>query len=542
MSFLIQPFHRAMAEEATQTEPLQEESLVASDVQIQEENLAKEQVQEISGENFSNHELTQSGQNSEIPVQELLGVDGLPQNATYAIVSETAETGDVVTTASTSSLNTQADSSVGVPTEYTGTETTDTEELDVANKMTGRESSNQPEISPETSSSTEDNTENTDAEMLPPLVEQTGIVTTIATSTQISGQTDVVVAQNLVTEDNFYQFSRQSCVAIGDGTYHCTVAASTGIDTRAVVYAELGANANMEIFLRTSKGEIKQLTDNTYDDTSPHYDAEAKKVVWQRLIDDRYQIVLYDIEKEKETQLTFSRTNNMEPKVSAEGIVWQAWDNNDWEIMYFDGTYTDQITDNFSQDLVPTINDGYILWTVLGETEQEAKVYSLASGETVSISGYEGGMITNPRFVLVYDTLYENGDIVTQGFDPATGLSAPIAAKPAPQPVNIPETDATGEIRALIQVKSAQKDKQAIDGGTGPVSTSTPTTTTSSIAGATLDLSQGAVTQDIASSTTGSKTLSDNDSTFELTDFDLVLVSPQSTSSVQSSTDTNTGE
>jgi hypothetical protein len=203
----------------------------------------------------------------------------------------------------------------------------------------------------------------------------------------------------------------------------------------------------------------------------------------------------------------------MEPKVSRDGVVWQAWDNNDWEIMYFDGTFTDQITDNNTQDVAPVIQDRYILWTVIGRGDQEGKVYSLDSNELLTISGYDGGVIENPRFVLVYDTKFENGDIITKGFDPATGISEPIAAKPAPEPVNIPKTDPTGEIRALIQNKSSLEDelaKQLVhsdDTGAGTTTASTSDT---------LNLKDD-TTETVPISATST------DGVFELTEFDLIL-------------------
>jgi hypothetical protein len=281
----------------------------------------------------------------------------------------------------------------------------------------------------------------------------------------------VVQVESLITEDNFYQFSKQSCVAVGEGAYHCSTSTEGDVDSASVVYSELDAEGDMEIFLRTSKNKVKQITNNNFDDTAPHYDAESMKVVWQRLIDGRQQIVVFDIMEDEETQLTFSKTNNMEPKVSDAGIVWQAWDNNDWEIMLFDGSYTDQLTDNNAQDVAPVIQDGYVLWNVLGGEEQQARVYSLDTKEVLSIEGHEGGSIINPRFVLVYDTKYENGDIVTQSLDPTTGLSEPIAAKPAPEPVNIPESDPIGEIRALISNKSKDENlfvEVDIDSGDNP--------------------------------------------------------------------------
>jgi hypothetical protein len=273
----------------------------------------------------------------------------------------------------------------------------------------------------------------------------------------------VVEAQYLITEENYYQFNKNACVSVGDGAFHCSTNAKSELDAQSVVYSEQGASGNMEIFLKTSRGKIKQITENTFDDTAPHYDPESMRIVWQRLIDGRYQIILYDIMEENETQLTFSKTNNMEPKVSDAGIVWQAWDNNDWEIMYFDGAYTEQLTDNEGQDVAPVIQDGYVLWSILGIEEQEARVYSLETKETISITNHDGGSITNPRFVLVYDTEFENGDTITQSFDPATGLSEPIAARPAPEPINIPENDPTGEIRALLIQGKSQKDEGDYD-------------------------------------------------------------------------------
>lgn len=298
----------------------------------------------------------------------------------------------------------------------------------------------------------------------------------------------VTLTRQMVNEENFYQFSKQSCVAVGDGTYHCTSKERTGVDQDSAVYADKDEHGDMEIYLRTSKGEVKQLSDNDYDDTSPNMDLSTMRVVWQRLIDGRYQIISYDLNEREEKQLTFSKNNNMEPKVSREGIVWQAWDSNDWEIMYFDGTVTDQITDNDVQDVTPVVEDGYILWSVLGGESSEARVYSIENGEIMTIAGHEGGAVANPRFVIVYDTKYDNGDVVTQGFDPVTGLAEPISAKPTELPINIPEPDPIGEIKALIQNKSTSKDKDVVTVPVSSGNTDLNLATTTSSATTTLDL------------------------------------------------------
>lgn len=280
----------------------------------------------------------------------------------------------------------------------------------------------------------------------------------------------VTLTRQMVTEENYYQFSKQSCVSVGDGTFHCTTDGRATTSASTDIYAERDEGGDMEIYLRTGNGDVKQLSKNDYDDTSPDLDMASGRVVWQRLIDGRYQIISYDLKRGEEQQLTYSRTNSMEPKAAKEGIVWQAWDGNDWEIIFFDGKFTDQITDNEIQDVTPVIEDGYVLWSVLGGETAEARVYSIESGETMTITGHEGGAVANPRFVLVYDTKFDNGDIVTQGFDPVTGLATPIAAKPVDLPFSIPEPDPVGEIIALINNKSTQKDKDVVtipvtDGG-----------------------------------------------------------------------------
>jgi hypothetical protein len=377
----------------------------------------------------------------------------------------------------------------------------------------------------------DEDTTNNDEDMSPNNTESNNTDSeTVSTSTPTTTATDntnMVEVSYAVTEQNFYQFSKQSCVAVGDGTFHCSDRTETEVNYNTAVFADVGASGNMEIFMRTSRGDVEQLTDNNRDDTAPHLDPESMRIVWQRMVDGRYQVIVYDIASEEETQLTFTRNNNMEPKVSEDGIVWQAWDGNDWEIMYFDGVYTEQITENNTQDVTPAIQEGYIVWSVLGQDEQLARVYSLDSKETMSITGHEGGTVANPRFVLVYDTQFDNGDIVTQGFDPETGIASPLAAQPGQQPIDIPNTDTTGEKIALIQNKSSSKDEK--DGL--EIKTTAPSTATTSVATSTaeLNLNEAATSSDIFVDEPDDLEETDVASStvlgeFELTEYDLVIL------------------
>ncbi|MEN9920313.1 MAG: hypothetical protein RL538_206 [Candidatus Parcubacteria bacterium] len=451
-SFLIQPFHKALAAEPSEVS--EEAPAVAEDVKVQEELVEPEPEPQPTPETTETTEMT-----GEEAIEE--GPD-----------TEIEEVSDVVPDVTEEDIDTELPAEGDTDAEPDGGDT-DGSDMEAGSEENAEEEEAHKNKKPE----------------------------------------QVVQVEGLVTEENFYQFSKQSCVEVGGGTYHCTTSTEGVTDAQSIAYAERDGGGDMEIFVRTSKNRVKQLTDNDYDDTSPHYDPESMRVVWQRLVDGRQQILLYDIMEEKESQLTFSRTNNMEPKVSNDGIVWQAWDEHDWEIMYFDGTYTEQLTENESQDVAPVIEDGYVLWNVLGGDEQQARLYDLDTKETISIEGHEGGTISNPRFVLVYDTEYENGDVVTQSLDPATGLSEPVAARPAPEPINIPESDPVGEIRALITSGKSKDEKQLLDIDTDIDSGDGNASSTDSNA---LNLKQA----DDSVSAPVTIDMSDN---FELTEYDLVI-------------------
>lgn len=531
VSFLIQPFHQALANESAAEEVPQEESPQVAESVVEQEDNIPELVSEVADDtSLENGAITEDAE--EVEMTSDIDLSSVPVGEDLSGDENFVEQSVDIATHSEDELFIDLD-------ERDTSSSTDTDLIEEGVES-GTENESLLEDTNDTATD-EESDEVVDAE------EQvdTNDLNTVSnvvdsapqeTSPSVPATTTPVKAEYLVTEDNYYQFSRQSCVAVGDGTYHCSLNTAPGVDTNSVVYADRDVDGDMEIYLRTAKGDVEQLTDNNHDDSSPYLDVESLQIVWHRLVDDRYQIILYDLEDKKESQLTFSRTNNMEPKVSKDGVVWQAWDNNDWEIMHFDGKYTDQITSNTAQDVTPVIEDGYILWSVLGDDVQEAMVYSLKTGQTMSIADHEGGSIVNPRFVLVYDTKFDNGDIITQGFDPTTGISAPIAAKPAPEPIDIPHSDPTGEIRALIQNKSSQKENDVVQlepDSTGPDGV-TPATTTATSSD-TLDLKQGSTDTDVKVGSTTVPTSDHLTNDFELTDFDLVIT-PTATSAASGAT------
>ena len=77
--------------------------------------------------------------------------------------------------------------------------------------------------------------------------------------------------------------------------------------------------------------------------------------MWHSLLNDRYQIISYDLETEEEMQLTNTRYNNMEPTAYDDITVWQAWVGNNWEVMLYDGSSTTRLTNNDGHDISPHV-------------------------------------------------------------------------------------------------------------------------------------------------------------------------------------------
>jgi len=99
-------------------------------------------------------------------------------------------------------------------------------------------------------------------------------------------------------------------------------------------------------------------------------------VVWGGFVDSFVEIFLYD--GTSTTQLTTSPLSlqssvnprsppppligNINPEISGNNIAWQGWDGNDWEIFYYDGSTTTQLTDNAFDDSGIQMDGNRIVW------------------------------------------------------------------------------------------------------------------------------------------------------------------------------------
>ncbi len=270
---------------------------------------------------------------------------------------------------------------------------------------------------------------------------------------------NVVAVNTLTNETNKFSFAENECTTVGDGTFYCTKTEATPevIHTDRI-FSAVDAEGDKEIYVEKD-GEVGAITDNHYDDDAPYYDEGSDSAVWHRLVDGRYQIISYDFSEEEETQLTHDRYNNMQPSRYGDATVWQGWVGDDWEVFMLVNDELTMLTDNTTHDINPSINGTHVVWQSFENNVWMMKVYDLRTEETRTIEDTGGGSIENPRFVLVYDSKQDTGDIATRGYDLKSGEVIDLASEPVSVPDEIPDPDQTGEERALVTTITQLKPK-----------------------------------------------------------------------------------
>ena len=108
--------------------------------------------------------------------------------------------------------------------------------------------------------------------------------------------------------------------------------------------------------------EVKQLTDNSYDDIYPQI--HNGQVVWYGKVDNEdYEIFLW--EGGEVQQLTNNTYQDYRPQINNGQIVWTMDDEsrNSSQIVLYNGDITEQLTDSYdSENLRPQINNGQVVW------------------------------------------------------------------------------------------------------------------------------------------------------------------------------------
>lgn len=355
-------------------------------------------------------------------------------------------------------------------------------------------------------------------------------------NTAIPEPTYLELKQTAQVDDSHYAFLKNQCVSMGDGAYHCFDASyvPSAADTQ-VLTVQTDRDGDKEIFM-TVDGETAQITHNLLDDDAPYYDPLSDTVVWQRQEAGIYAIYAYD--GATETRLSPAGENSMEPHRSGAYTVWQVWRNNAWQIaLYTDGETLRLLPSRGGQSIAPQIEGDYVIWNEVNGGNHAVAVYDIATADISYIEDSEGARVTNPRFVLVYDTRFDNGDVITQGFDTETGEVIPLAAAAPAAPKELPSpTKTAGEAAALLTTSKTTSRDESVDlGDEGvtpvPQASSTPGVATTSVATASTSADTVAdVPLVVASSTPAATT------TLPLTDFDLIVEPFGASSSTATST------
>ncbi len=506
-----EPEPEQVEEEISESEEVIELNAVENDTTEEAEAVVDTEIESGSEEesttsvNSTNDDAVSGSQNiTESTASSTLVNEESEDQSAASSASTTDPTVEINTTESTGTSTTDGLSDDGTVSTTTASSTTDM--LDTASGSSGGDTDfsdgrdnvtneNQDNLSDQTEDSDQDtkvaeSTENdsgagtTEAtsqndELASTTSEIAGIATSTATSTEEIDLT-VVEVSSVTNDSNYYQFGRGSCVSVGDGSFYCG-SENTELSVEDSFYAAPDAGGDMEIFV-TIKGETSQITYNQLEDKAPQYDALSNTLVWHRLINGRYHIMSYDFDTAEETKLTDGVVNNMEPARFGDMTVWQRWVLNNWEIvLLMDGEET-LLTDNDQHDIAPTIRGEFIMWnTIAKDGQQVLTVYDTSAGSYTVIDDADGTAVVNPRMVLLYDKTYDNGDVVTQGYDLITGKIVPLGAIPAQLPEELPDSDQTGETRALIQQKTISREDVSEDNDLGDpvpvpkVSSSTPT-------------------------------------------------------------------
>ncbi len=261
-----------------------------------------------------------------------------------------------------------------------------------------------------------------------------------------------------VESDTHVSFNKDDCTVVSDGSYYCKAAEESALQDRPDGFYSLpDADGDLEIYLQQDT-DLRQITHNTVDDASPHFDENSNTLVWHRSVQDRFQIFSLDFETGNETQLTVGDVNNMEPHRTGAYTVWQHWNGN-WDIVLHDGKETINVSNNEAQDISPSIRNGLVIWQrTTDEGDRTLELYTIKTGERTTIHDTDGGAISNPRMVVVYESMQANGDVLTKGYDLITGEIISLDQTAPVLPDTIPDPDDIGETRALIQGKTSSRE------------------------------------------------------------------------------------
>lgn len=240
-------------------------------------------------------------------------------------------------------------------------------------------------------------------------VENTDAIIEFKSETATSSTATSSAEQNL--------FAGKECIFLNNrDDFYCFKSnkefnASTSIENlgtieKGKVFSIRDSDGDREIFFSINSTST-QVTNNNWDDLFPALNTSGSSIVWQSLINERWQIMFYDQGTATTTQITDSDFNNMMPQIYGDIIVWQGWPKDNWEIFYAkknnDGEWiVKQVTNNDYPDMFPKVMGSSIAWQAFGGGGWHIFAYDIKSDAITKISA-TGIKNENPRFMIVWE-------------------------------------------------------------------------------------------------------------------------------------------
>lgn len=270
----------------------------------------------------------------------------------------------------------------------------------------------------------------------------------------------------IVPKQYAYTFDEGDCTLVANGEFYCI---ASGPERQATsdprVYAEKDREGDREIYYFDGV-EVHRITNNGYDDFAPVFDSENLQIAWQAMIQDRLQVMLYDVPTRTTRQVTMGRENASNPDLAHGMLVFQQWVGTNWEVMrtavpkHGEPFEIEQMTDNAVHDMFPRVYDHLITWQREKGSSWEVVVYDFTTGRTHELEKSDTTRYDHPRFALLFDSTHNNGDVETVGYDLESGEMMELGTRANPQPI-VPRSPKDEVPDAPVQAASSSAVKVA---------------------------------------------------------------------------------